>query len=71
MGVDNLLLVRNDMPADVVYEMLKTLFDNQAEVQAVHPEAKEFNPQSAAAVAPVPFHPGAIKYYTEKGVYKP
>ena len=24
-----------------------------------------------AAVAPIPFHPGAIKYYTEKGVYKP
>ena len=71
MGVDNLLVVRNDMPADVVYELLKTLFDNQGEVQAIHPEAKKFNPQSAAAVAPVPFHPGAIRYYTEKGVYKP
>ena len=47
------------------------LFDNQAEVQAVHPEAKKFNLQSAVAISPVPFHPGAIKYYTEKGVYKP
>jgi uncharacterized protein len=71
MGVDNLLLVRNDMPTDVVYEMLKALFDNQAEVQAVHPEAKKFNLQSAVAISPVPFHPGAIKYYTEKGVYRP
>ncbi len=71
MGVDNLLLVRNDMPADVVYDILKALFDNQAEVQAVHPEAKKFNLQSAVAISPVPFHPGAIKYYTEKGVYKP
>lgn len=71
MGVDNLLLVRNDMPTDVVYDILKTLFDNQAEVQAVHPEAKKFNLQSAVAISPVPFHPGAIKYYTEKGVYKP
>jgi TRAP transporter TAXI family solute receptor len=71
LGVDNLLTVNANMSEQQVYDILKTLFDNQADVQAIHPEAKKFTLENAARVAPVPFHPGAIKYYTEKGVYKP
>ena len=40
-------------------------------MQQVPTEANKYNTASAARVAPVPFHPGAIRYYTEKGVYKP
>jgi len=71
LGVDNLLTVNANMSEQQVYDILKTLFDNQADVQAIHPEAKKFTLENASRVAPVPFHPGAIKYYTEKGVYKP
>lgn len=71
MGVDNLLTVNANMSEQQVYDILKTLFDNQADVQAIHPEAKKFTLENAARVSPVPFHPGAIKFYTEKGVYKP
>jgi TRAP transporter TAXI family solute receptor len=71
LGVDNLLVVNANMSEQQVYDILKALFDNQADVQAIHPEAKKFTLENAARVAPMPFHPGAIKYYTEKGVYKP
>ncbi|MBA2315195.1 MAG: FAD-dependent oxidoreductase [Chloroflexi bacterium] len=71
LGVDNLLTVNANMSEQQVYDILKTFFDNQADVQAIHPEAKKFTLENASRVAPVPFHPGAIKYYTEKGVYKP
>ncbi len=71
LGVDNLLIVNADMSEQLVYDILKTLFDNQTEVQAIHPEAKKFTLENAARISPVPFHPGAIKYFTEKGVYKP
>jgi TRAP transporter TAXI family solute receptor len=71
LGVDNLLAVNANMSEQQVYDILKTLFDNQADVQGIHPEAKKFTLENAARVAPVPFHPGAIRYYTEKGVYKP
>ena len=71
LGVDNLLTVNANMSEQQVYDILKALFDNQTDVQAIHPEAKKFTLENAARVAPVPFHPGAIKYYTEKGVYKP
>jgi len=71
LGVDNLLTVNANMSEQQVYGILKTLFDNQAELQAVHPEAKKFTLQNASRVSPVPFHPGAIRYYTEKGVYTP
>ncbi len=71
IGVDNLLVVNANMSEQQVYNILKALFDNQTEVQAVHPEAKKFALESAARTSPVPFHPGAIKFFTEKGVYKP
>lgn len=71
LGVDNLLLANAAMSESLVFEILDTLFINQADVQAVHPEARTFNINTAAAISPVPFHPGAIAFYRFKGVYKP
>ena len=59
------------MNQDVVGELLKTIFDNLPEVQQIHPEARSLNLDTAASRTSIPFHPGAIKYYQEKGVWRP
>lgn len=70
IGIGNLLVANAKMNEQLVYDILKTLFDNQADVQSIHPEAKSFNVMNSVAGSSLPFHPGAVRYYTEKGVLK-
>jgi TRAP-type uncharacterized transport system substrate-binding protein len=56
------------MPDQVAYEIVKTLFEKRDELVAVHGEAKAIvletqNDQNTT----IPWHPGAKKYFTEKG----
>jgi TRAP transporter TAXI family solute receptor len=57
--VPNLLLVREDFPANNACALTKLLFDKQAELAKVHPAAKEISKQLATRTEPVPLHPGA------------
>lgn len=61
------LMVSPDMPEDTVYEIVKTLMENVEEFQAVHSVGKDITLETAAK-SPIPLHPGAKKYYEEKGV---
>jgi hypothetical protein len=65
----NLLVCHENMNGDVVYNIVKTIFDRRPELIAVHGEAKNITlePQATGG-SPIPFHPGAIKYFTEKGL---
>lgn len=71
IGIGNILFVNAKMNEQQVYDILKTLFDNLNDVRQVHPEAKTFTLETAAQGSSIPFHPGAIRFYTEKGVWKP
>jgi len=66
--VPNYLVTRSDLPDQEVYEMTKTFFDNLAGTQAAHAAAKDIKLDQAAKNPPVPLHPGAAKFYKEKGV---
>jgi TRAP transporter TAXI family solute receptor len=68
VAVPNYLVTRAGLPEQEVYEMTKSLFDNLAALQAAHAAAKRITLQNAAKNPPVPLHPGAAKYYKEKGV---
>jgi TRAP transporter TAXI family solute receptor len=57
--VPNLLLVRADFPAGNACAITKLLFDHKAELESVHPAAKEITRELAPRSAPVPLHPGA------------
>lgn len=69
-AVPNLLVVHKEMDADLAYQITKALFEGKAELAKVHPAANELNPAMAAIGAPMEYHPGAIKYFKEKGVWK-
>lgn len=67
--VRNLMMVRRDMPEDLAYRITRLLFEKKAELAAAHAAARDLDP-ARAAVAPVPLHPGAIRYFREAGVWK-
>jgi TRAP transporter TAXI family solute receptor len=67
--VRNLMMVRRDMPEDLAYRITRLLFERKAELAAVHPAARDLDP-ARAAVAPVPLHPGAVRYFREVGAWK-
>ena len=54
----------------MVYNITKALFDNQAELASAHAKGKELSLQTAAKGVSIPFHPGAAKFYKEKGILK-
>jgi uncharacterized protein len=69
-AVVNYLVTRSDLPDDLVYQMTKTVFDNLNDLTAAHSAAKEIKLESAMTGMPVPMHPGAERYFKEKGIAK-
>ncbi|MBI4789273.1 MAG: TAXI family TRAP transporter solute-binding subunit [Chloroflexi bacterium] len=67
-GVANLLIVNEKFDASLAYDILKTMVDKKADLGAIHAEAKNFGLPQATVGSPIPFHPGAIKLYAEKGI---
>ena len=70
MAVMAVLIASSQMKDDVAYSLTKTLFENQSELAATHAKGKELNVQTAVKGVSIPFHPGAMKFYKEKGVMK-
>jgi TRAP transporter TAXI family solute receptor len=65
----NILVVHEKMPDKVAYAIVKTIFDKKTEMVAVHKESLNFEyTYQTNNHSPIPYHPGAIKYFTEKGV---
>jgi len=67
-AVQNYLVTRSNLSDAVVYDMTKTLFDSLPALQAAHAAAKAIDLKAAGKNPPVPLHPGAEKFYKEKGV---
>jgi TRAP transporter TAXI family solute receptor len=70
MAVNAVLIASTDVKADVAYNIVKSLFENQSELAATHAKGKELNLKNASTGVSIPFHPGAVKYYKEKGLMK-
>lgn len=59
--------VDETQPTDLVYQITKALWENRAELEKVHEKCKEITFETALNGIGVPLHPGAEKYYSEKG----
>jgi TRAP transporter TAXI family solute receptor len=70
VGVANLLVVHEKLAEGLAYDVTRVLFDKQAELAGIHPEAKNLSLERAVEGSPVPFHKGAIRLYREKKVWK-
>lgn len=70
VAVNAVLIASTDLQADVVYNMVKSLFENQKELAMSHAKGKELSLKTASSGVSIPFHPGAVKYYKEKGFMK-
>ncbi|HOG18211.1 MAG: NMT1/THI5 like protein [Syntrophaceae bacterium PtaU1.Bin231] len=68
VAVNAVLIVNTEVKEDVAYNLVKALFDNQSELATAHAKGKELNVKKASTGVSIPFHPGAVKYYKEKGL---
>ena len=67
--VMNILVAHESMDDKTAYSIVKTIFDKRDDLIAVHKEAMNFKLESQkSAASPIPFHPGAARYFAEKGV---
>ena len=65
----NIIVTGNKMSNDDAYNIVKTLVEKKADIVAVHKEAESFSLDNQIQDrSPVPFHPGALKYFKEKGI---
>jgi TRAP transporter TAXI family solute receptor len=70
VAVNAVLIAGSSLSNDMVYNLTKALFDNQAELASAHAKGKELSMKYAVSGVSIPFHPGAVKYYKEKGLMK-
>ncbi|NLD58506.1 MAG: TAXI family TRAP transporter solute-binding subunit [Clostridiales bacterium] len=65
-AIGALLICKRDLDEQLVYDLTKTMFELKDQIG--HAKAKELDPARAVTGVPVPFHPGAARYYAEKGL---
>lgn len=69
VAVANLLVVSESMPETLAHDITQLLFDKKNELAAIHPQANELAIDTALKGSPIPFHPGAERYYRERQVW--
>ena len=71
IAVMAVLACDSDLPDDLVYSITKAIFENLPELAPVHAKAEMISLDNALSSAVIKVHPGAAKYYTEKGLKVP
>jgi TRAP transporter TAXI family solute receptor len=69
-AVVNYLVTSSAVSDELAYQMTKLVYDSLPELANSHAAGKEIKLEAAATGSPVPLHPGAIRYYKEKGLIK-
>lgn len=69
-AVINYLVTSSAVSDDLAYQMTKLIFESLPELANSHAAGREIKLEKAALDSPIPLHPGAIRYYKEKGVIK-
>ncbi|MGI6026064.1 MAG: TAXI family TRAP transporter solute-binding subunit [Candidatus Scatomorpha sp.] len=69
VAVNAIVIARDDVPENDIYNFVSAIFENSADL--AHAKAEELDINFAASVTDVPYHPGAAKYFAEKGIEVP
>jgi len=65
----NILVTSDQMPDNIAYAICKVIFDRKSELAAVHAEANNIEYKyQLMGNSPIPWHPGALRYFSEQGV---
>ncbi len=67
----NVLVVRDDVPEEIVYQFTKLLWNNLATLQEIHSATHEMALQDSLKGIAVPLHPGALRFYQEQNAEIP
>ena len=67
MAVGAVILARDDVSEDAIYAFTADIFDNAADLVSSHAKYGELSTEFGASITSVPYHPGAAKYFAEKG----
>lgn len=67
LGIPNVLIASSEMDEETAYQITKTLFEQTDELIAIHPAANDTTVEFSVNSTPIPFHPGALRYYEEVG----
>ncbi len=71
IGVWNVMICQKSLDEELVYKLVKALFENNDYLMKIHPSAAYTTPENAVKYSPIPLHPGTIKYLKEKGIDVP
>ena len=71
IGVWNVMICQASLDTEMVYKLVKALFEHNDYLQKIHPSAAYTTPENAVKYSPIPLHPGTIKYLEEKGIAVP
>ncbi|MGX1349494.1 TRAP transporter TAXI family solute receptor [Bradyrhizobium elkanii] len=69
-AVVNYLVTSSAVSDDLAYQMTRLVYESLPELANAHAAGKEIKLEAAATGSPVPLHPGAIRYYKERGLIK-
>ena len=71
IGVWNVMICQAGLSTDLVYKLVKALYEHQYYLLKIHPSASYTTAENAVKYSPIPLHPGTIKYLKEKGIAVP
>jgi uncharacterized protein len=71
IGVWNVMICQKSLDTDLVYKLVKALYEHNDYMCKIHPSAAYTTPENAVKYSPIPLHPGTIKYLKEKGIAVP
>ncbi len=71
IAAPNVLVVRDDIPEEVVYQVTKMIWENLGSLQDIHAATRDMRLDIALRGLTAPLHPGALRYYRERGLEIP
>jgi len=67
VAIGAVLVVRDDIPESEVYDLTSSIFEDTSALSRLHAKGNELSLMIASSITSVPYHPGAAKYFAEKG----